>query len=218
MKTIFRCARSATGMTLTELVLVSTLISSISAMVYTTFVHQTQAYRQQSAQSMTQDNLRVWLDRIVKDVRRAGYDPRETGLFAVESFSSTEFRFKADTDSDGVLDAGSEYLGYKFEDGTVWLRTGQASWRPLLTGVGGFTFTYRDVKGNLVSTQGPAISSVEVAMSVEVTQTAAEGNETSPSHSPTLTVGAERTTVSVPSTSDVPVYGRIDRASLRNPL
>ncbi|MGH7860167.1 MAG: hypothetical protein ACREQY_22805, partial [Candidatus Binatia bacterium] len=129
----------------------------------------------------------------------------------------TELRFTADTNSNGLLDAGSEYLGYKYEDGTVWMRTGQSSWRPLLTGVGGLAFTYRDVKGNIVSTSRPAISFVEVAMSVEATQSASEGHGTSPSHSPAVWVGEDRTTISVPSGSNSAVYGRVDRAALRNP-
>jgi type II secretory pathway component PulJ len=209
---------SISGLTVTELIVVSALMSSLSAMVYSTFVHQTRTYRQQSAQSMTQDKLRTWVDRMVKDIRRAGYDPGESGIFGIESFSTTEFRFTADDDADGVLDSGSEYHGYKFEDDTVYRRTGQDAWRPLLTGVGGLSFTYRDVQGQTVSTVASAVSFVEVALSVEATQPSSEGYDTAPAGVPAISVGEDRTTITAPSESGAPVYVRVDRAALRNPL
>jgi len=56
------------------------------------------------------DILALGLEAFTLDVRRAGFDPRATGLAAVVEASPARLRLQADLDGDGAIDATSEEL------------------------------------------------------------------------------------------------------------
>jgi prepilin-type N-terminal cleavage/methylation domain-containing protein len=163
-----RSVIGAAGLTLTEMVMVVAIFSLLSALVFGTFRFQTQFHRRQSALAFAQGDLRVWLSRMTNDIRRTGYDPRETGDFGITVHQPTEIRFTTDADGDGVVDGDPrENLGYRLQSGVLQLWQGGTSWRPVLPGVTTLTFTYRDAKGEPVTNATRDVREVEIVITVE---------------------------------------------------
>jgi type IV pilus assembly protein PilW len=63
------------GISLTELMIVTALLGLVMAGMYNMFVHQQKSYSVQDHVSAMQQNARVGLEYMVKDIRMAGYIP-----------------------------------------------------------------------------------------------------------------------------------------------
>jgi Tfp pilus assembly protein PilW len=140
------------GLSLPELLVVSAILVTLLGLLHTTFRYQTMSQRRETAKNVTQTDLRVWVERMVRDIRVAGYDPRETNAttttFTIVALSPTEIRFTSDFDGDGTLDSGAqENLGYRLNGDTLELWRGGSSWRPVLHGVSSLTLTCFDAQG-----------------------------------------------------------------------
>lgn len=138
------------GLSLPELLVVSAILVTLVGLLHTTFRYQTMAQRRETAKNVTQTDLRIWVDRMVRDIRGAGYDPLEKNqtsvLFTIDALSSTQIQFKIDFDGDGVVDAGGrENIGYRLNGDVLELWQGSA-WRPVLQGVDSLTFTCFDAQ------------------------------------------------------------------------
>lgn len=209
----------SSGLTALELVVVSSVFSIMTALAYGTFRTQTLSAYTQTAQSSTQANLRIWLARMAKDIRRAGYDPKKTGTFGIQTWTSTTFTFTTDANSDGMLASGpSENVGYKFADGSLYLWLGGTSWRPLITGIGGLTFTYRDVQGRAVSTVKQDVAQVEIALAAQASTASYSGSSAAAAPTPVVSIGSSRTTVTVPGapSATMPILTQVEKVSIRN--
>jgi prepilin-type N-terminal cleavage/methylation domain-containing protein len=140
------------GMTLTELIVVSAILMSLTGVVYASFRYESQTFNRESAKAMTQGDLRLWLGRMVNDIRRANYDPTDYNSTAVRfsllTFSYTDLTFTSDLNSNGSLDTSPvETLGYRLNNGTLQLNQ-NGTWRTVLTGVTSTQlFTYYDSQG-----------------------------------------------------------------------
>jgi type IV pilus assembly protein PilW len=203
-------------MTLTELVVVSGIVTVLTGLVYGTFRYQANTYRERSSQVATQDLLRLWLARMVRDIRQAGYDPTHSGNFGFLVYRSDEIAFTADRNANGVVDPG-ESVGYRLRNGSLEQWTGGSQYRTVLSGVGSLYFTYRDAQGKVVTSVPQAIRSVEIALGVEVPKT--PFSRSAPSlPAPTVLVGSERTTISPPPSAEntAGVYAHVERAGVRN--
>ena len=155
---------SRNGFTLVEVVLVSFFLVGLTAIVYGTFRCQTQSYRRQTAQNVTQAGLRIWLERMAREVRKACYDPlgTESFRFLIHDASEIQFTYALDSNGDDLVDAAGT-SGFRFYDGTLqrWQGTG---WRTLVTGLESLSFTYRDVGGEETALP-ESIAFVEIALS-----------------------------------------------------
>ena len=100
--------RSKGGFTLTEL-LVSTLIASVFGLAGLNYYRgQTRALTTQSAMVDATDKLRAAMTFMTREIRLAGYDPKQTAM----TVSGTK----------GVIDARSDFLWIQFdrnEDGAI---------------------------------------------------------------------------------------------------
>ncbi len=65
------------GFTLTELMIVTALLGLVLSGMYNMFVHQQKSYSVQDDVSIMQQNVRVGLGYLVKDIRMAGYIPED---------------------------------------------------------------------------------------------------------------------------------------------
>jgi hypothetical protein len=172
-----RRRRPQSGLTATELVVVSGLFVTLSALVYATVRYQAQATRRENAIVLTQSDLRLWLARMVRDLRTIGYDPLRATTFTVVSCGaapsytcpSSDLRFSIanDANRDNVID-GTRSLGYRISGNQLQQWLGGSSWRTLVSGVSGLTFTYYDGQGT-ATTYCPAINAVEMTLSAEAT-------------------------------------------------
>ena len=63
------------GFTLTELMIVTGLLGLVLSGMYNMFVHQQKSYTVQDDVAVMQQNVRIGLSYMVKDIRMAGYTP-----------------------------------------------------------------------------------------------------------------------------------------------
>ena len=74
MKRLFERKKEA-GFSLVEMMIVLAILGVVMAAMYSMFTHQQKSYSVQDHVSMMQQNVRVGLDYLVKDIRMAGYIP-----------------------------------------------------------------------------------------------------------------------------------------------
>ena len=166
------------GLSLPELLVVSAILVTLLGLLHTTFRYQVMSQRRETAKNVTQTDLRVWVERMVHDIRVAGYDPRETNAstttFTIVALSPTEIRFTTDFDGDGTLDSGAqENVGYRLNGDALELWRGGSSWRPVLQGVSDLTLTCFDAQeASLTCAASPqsirrSVSAIGIALTAQ---------------------------------------------------
>jgi len=163
------------GLTLTELLVVSFILVALSGLVYATFRYDSVTYRSEFGRSATQADVRVWTARMTKEIRNAGYDPTGAATTAgVAAATSSDFEFRTDLDENGVVDDtnANEHLGYRVRDGVLQKLQG-STWRNVVLGVTAMTFTYRDPQGNPLT---PPFTALDDVSEVDFAITAQSGD------------------------------------------
>ena len=166
------------GLSLPELLVVSAILVTLLGLLHTTFRYQVHSQRRETAKNVTQTDLRIWVERMVRDIRVAGYDPREinptTPTFTITALSPTEIRLTTDFNGDGSLDSGAqENIGYRLNGDALELWRGGSSWRPVLEGVSNLTFTCFDAQeASLTCAASPqsirrSVSAISIALTAE---------------------------------------------------
>lgn len=171
--------RSVAGLTATELLVVSAILVFLVGMIHQTMRYQSIANRRYTADAVTQGTLRLWTERIVRDLRHTGFDPLpdDDVFFGFLTADSRTFRSSIDAAPFGSYDPSSarENLGYRIAApnlqgfGTLERWHGQGSWRPVLERVS-LAFRYYDSRGLELGTGGNpiptrAIRRVDVTLS-----------------------------------------------------
>ncbi|MCK5244375.1 MAG: PilW family protein [Desulfobacterales bacterium] len=116
------------GFTLIELLISMALSGIVMSAIYTLFISQNRSYSIQEQVSEMQQNARVAMDRIVRDVRMAGYGVMNSEAFLIGSVDSVydedDFQTNNDPnrlDADGIMirRAASPPLGIITHSGTT---------------------------------------------------------------------------------------------------
>ena len=112
------------------------------------------------------------IDQIVRDVRLAGYDPRERGLAGVVAAAPASLVLQADLDGDGAIDSSSEErVTYRPSAATAsLLRIVGTQTMPLLSDLapGGFRLRYFDASGSELDPTTPAMADAIRAVTVDL--------------------------------------------------
>jgi type IV pilus assembly protein PilW len=110
-----------------------------------------------AARVEAQQAARWALDRLVRELREAGYDPRGSRLAAIEIAEPTRVRLVHDLDEDGAVDPTRERVTY-FWDATARILRREAGGgaQPLINDVHALALTYRDAAG------GPTADAAQV--------------------------------------------------------
>jgi type II secretory pathway component PulJ len=169
--------RADRGTTLVELVVAAGLAAA--ALVAPVVVMATQAalYRRLEARATAAQTARLVLEVVSRDVRRAGFDPRGTGLAPILSADAGGIVVQADDDGDGSVDAHSEEVtAYAFRPATgVLYRAVGRQTMPLAEGLSpaGFALAYLDGAGLPIDGAGgvsgldlPRVRRVAIAIAV----------------------------------------------------
>jgi type IV pilus assembly protein PilW len=106
------------GFTLIEVLIAMLLSGIVLASIYSAFQSQQNSYLAEEQVSQMQQNVRIGIDMLAKDIRLAGYNPAGsagTGFVNNESFNTetvytnaNQIAFTADLDGDGVIDNAAQ--------------------------------------------------------------------------------------------------------------
>ncbi len=139
--------------TLVELLIVTAMMGIVTGSIYGIFVSSNRSYRTQDKVVEVQQNVRVGIDFMARDIRVAGFDPQGTADAGIEEATATKLRFTADMNRvNGIEDTNRERITYEY-DGADLLQylyegTGSATSETLIDDVSALTFTYLDSGGN----------------------------------------------------------------------
>ena len=158
------------GFTLTELLIGIVLSGVVIAGVYGFFVSQIKTYSLQEQLVEMQENARIAIDTIVRDLQNAGYDPTSSKMFGITTaaFSAsnssglslgtnnTELYFTVDDDGLGDIDNNpDERFGFRINSNTLEAQCFPDPctdpWEAVADNIDVLSFTYTYANGTVSS-------------------------------------------------------------------
>ena len=157
-----RAGRDQAGFSLAELLVVVAILGLVMGGAFTLLAASQQSYAFGAARVEAQQAARVGLERMVRELREAGYDPTGAGFAAIEAAEPTRVVFQRDLNGNGVIDPTRERVSFLLR-GTVLRRDAGGGAQPLVEGVRRLTFTYYDRDG--AGTTNPArVASIRILL------------------------------------------------------
>jgi type IV pilus assembly protein PilW len=175
--TLTGVARDARGFTLAELLIGAAMMAVILGAAVVSVQVGTQSSTVATGRAEAQGNARYALDRIVREVRAAGYDPSNAGFAAITTQSPTSITLQSDLNGNGVIDAPAgvcdanaltERIRYRRIGDTIARSANPADAACEATIVGGvqaLTFTYLHANGTATATSAD-IRTIRVSLTV----------------------------------------------------
>ena len=119
-----------------------------------------------AARVEAQQSARYALERMVRELREAGYDPTVAGIAAVVVAEPTRIAFQRDLNGNGAVDPTRERVTYLLRAGERILRRDAGGGaQPVIEDVRGFRLTYLD-RGGLPTTEAAAVTAVRIRLEV----------------------------------------------------
>lgn len=119
-----------------------------------------------AARVEAQQSARYALERMVRELREAGYDPTVAGMAAVVVAEPTRIAFQRDLNGNGAVDPTRERVTYLLRAGERILRRDAGGGaQPVIEDVRGFRLTYLDRVG-LPTTDAAAVTAVRIRLEV----------------------------------------------------
>jgi type IV pilus assembly protein PilW len=158
--------RGAGGFSLADLLVSLAVLGGVLAGTYTVLASGLGAYRFGAARVEAQQSARVALERMVKELREAGYDPTGAGIEAVLAAERELVTFQRDLNGNGVIDPTRERVTFLLRPGDAVLRREAGGGaQPLAEGVRRLALTYYDRAG--AETADPArVASIRIQLEV----------------------------------------------------
>jgi type IV pilus assembly protein PilW len=157
---------SSDGFSLAELLVSLAVLGLLLAGTFSILNGSLQAVGWGSARLAAQQSARVALDRMVKELRGAGYDPTSAGIAPIVAAAPTLVSFQNDLNGNGVVDPTRERVTYLLRPGESILRRDAGGCaQPIIEGVRRLVLTYFDRAG--APTTDPARVTL-IRISVEV--------------------------------------------------
>ena len=155
---------NSSGFTLLELLISMTIGLVVLGSIFSSFTTQKKSYELQEKITVMEQNLRVPIDFITRDLRNVGYNPTENLITGTSvglvpgggiNIGTNSIRILSDLNGDGDTGDTGEDVDYSL-DGTDYTdgitfdieRNGQ----PLVQNITALTFTYYDSDGNTIAT------------------------------------------------------------------
>lgn len=165
---------SCKGFTLVELLIALAISGLLMSGVYTAFKTQQDSYLTQEQVAEMQQSMRAGLYMMTRDIRMAGYDPRNSLNAGITLATVSQFGFSRDedgggntletitfgfdnandTDNNGIADAGSAQLERDVNAG---------GFQPLAENIHALEFRYLDSDGNATATLAD-IRSIQISI------------------------------------------------------
>ena len=93
------------GFTLVELMVTLVIAFIITGAAYGAYVVQQKNYTTQEQVAEIQQNLRIGLEIMSREMRMAGYDPTLSGQYGIVEATASRFKFTSDLCEDGLAPA-----------------------------------------------------------------------------------------------------------------
>jgi type IV pilus assembly protein PilW len=152
------------GFTLTEVLMAMAIGGIVLSSVYSSFTTQQRSYQVTGDVTAVQQNLRAAMCLMEREVRMAGYDPRETAgatfhdVTQIPLCPDMAFEFSWDgaasgTNPDGTLTPNEHiYYARNSKDDTLRRQIGAGGYQTIAEYITGVTFLCYDQEGNLTTT------------------------------------------------------------------
>lgn len=171
------------GFTLVELMIAMALGLIVLGAMYGVFTSQSKHFSNQEQIVEMQQNARMAIEIISREIRMAGYNPQQTTGHFTFLLAASENRatnqnnvaFTYDDDSDGTEDSNdSEQVAFRVEGGVLKrFSTGAIHWQPLVENIDALEFTYTLKDGTVVTPpSNPTTAQVLTIVKVKIKVTA----------------------------------------------
>lgn len=168
------------GFTLVELMIAMALGLVVLGAMYGVFTTQSKQFSNQEQIVEMQQNARMAIDILSREIRMASYNPKQTTGSFTFLLAATENRatnqnniaFTYDESSDGIEDSNdSEQVAFRVEGGVLKrFSTGAVPWQPLVENIDALNFTYTLNDNTVV--QNPNATQILKIVKVEISVTA----------------------------------------------
>lgn len=150
--------KHSAGFTIVELVVAILIASASTAALVGGVATLARTYRRIEERTFAQQTARLVLELMSRDLRRAGFDPRGSGLDPILVAGDHVVQIQADVDGSGIVDDRSEELvAYVFRpnDGTLTRVVGRQS-MPIASGLppDGCRLAFFDAAGGELADDG----------------------------------------------------------------
>jgi prepilin-type N-terminal cleavage/methylation domain-containing protein len=163
------------GTTLPELLITLAVFSVIMMVIIVLWEQSQQAYFRGATAAEMQQNARVALEQMTREVRQAGYDPCRyynpatctsafdpvvAGVFPIQTFTATSLWVRADRNADGSVTDGDpdESVCFRLAGGVIRRKTTggdcTSGGDELARSITGLTFTYLKANGTAATLWG----------------------------------------------------------------
>jgi len=165
------------GFSLIELMAALGISAIVLTAITSTFISQTRSYNTQEQINAMQQNARVAMDMITREIRMAGYNTNDSLTFDGITYNAGQIRIQANINGDTDTGDANEDITYAYDavDDTIERTTG-GSTEVLVDDIDTFTFAYLDEDGNATTTS-------TLIRQIQITVTAR-----TPVHDPTYTL------------------------------
>ena len=136
------------GFTLVELMITMLLSGIVIAAIYSAFQSQQTSYLVQDQVTEMQQNIRVGLDSMTKEIRFAGYDPQRTANASIVTASPASINFTLDVNKDGDVDDPDENITFSLDTTELEL---ERNAQPLARNIEAVEFVYLDADNNVTA-------------------------------------------------------------------
>jgi type IV pilus assembly protein PilW len=160
----FSAYASSDGFTLVELMIVLVIMAMAAGASYSILYGLSRSYTGQNVVADTQQDMRVGIDYMIRDIRMAGLDPLRTGQPGVVDAQPNRFSFTADRNMDGDPDDTGEQITFVYSGKSVQLVDNLGT-VTLSDKVTDFSFTYLD-KDDAVTSDFEHIRTVLINMTI----------------------------------------------------
>ena len=150
------------GVHLVELMVAGALLGLVAAMSFSTLSQALGVYGDGLVRVEAQQNARVALERIARDVRGAGYGGDAPQFNAVAGADPATLVVQMDLDGDGVVAGTGETITWRLA-GDILRRDAGGGGQPVVTGVRAVGFTYLDGDG-ATTADAAAVRAVRIAL------------------------------------------------------
>lgn len=157
--------RPHAGFTIVELMVALAILGIVSTAAFGIFVSLSRGYTRTNVAAESQQDLRLTIDFMVRDIRMAGLDPLKTRVFGVTTALNDSLVFTADRNLNGDLEVPDEQIAYQFAGGTLTMNDGGTT-ATLCDGITDFAFTYFDGDG-AVTNEAEQVRSVFIRVATE---------------------------------------------------